>query len=52
VEVKTGTSDGSNTAIAAGDLQEGQEIVTGEMAAKAAQTGTQNPFVPRLPPRR
>ena len=50
MEVKIGTSDGSNTAVVAGDLQEGQEVVTGETTGKA-QTGTQNPFLPRLPSR-
>ena len=51
VEVKVGTSDGSNTAVVAGDLREGQEVVTGETTEKA-QTGTKNPFLPQLPPRR
>jgi multidrug efflux pump subunit AcrA (membrane-fusion protein) len=51
VEVKVGTSDGSNTAVVAGDLQEGQEVVTGETTDKA-QAGTKNPFLPQLPPRR
>jgi HlyD family secretion protein len=51
VEVKIGTSDGSNTAVVTGDLQEGQEVVTGETTDKA-QAGTKNPFLPQLPPRR
>jgi HlyD family secretion protein len=51
VEVKVGTSDGSNTAVVAGDLHEGQEVVTGETTEKA-QAGTKNPFLPQLPPRR
>jgi HlyD family secretion protein len=51
VEVKIGTSDGSNTAIATGNLQEGQEVVTGETTGQA-QAATKNPFVPQLPSRR
>jgi HlyD family secretion protein len=45
MEVKTGTSDGANTAVASGDLQEGQEVVTGENTA-STQTKTKNPFLP------
>ena len=51
VEVKIGTSDGSNTAVVAGDLREGQEVVTGETTGQA-QAATKNPFVPQLPSRR
>ena len=45
LEVKAGTSDGANTAVAADNLQEGQEVVTGENAANT-QTKTKNPFLP------
>jgi HlyD family secretion protein len=51
VEVKVGTSDGSNTAVVAGDLHDGQEVVTGETTDQA-QAGTKNPFLPQLPSRR
>jgi HlyD family secretion protein len=51
VEVKVDTSDGSNTAVVAGDLREGQEVVTGETTGQA-QAATKNPFVPQLPSRR
>jgi HlyD family secretion protein len=51
VEVKVGTSDGSNTTVISGDLQEGQEVVIGETTG-SAQVATQNPFLPKLPPRR
>ena len=51
VEVKIGASDGSNTAVVAGDLREGQELVTGETTGQA-QAATKNPFVPQLPSRR
>ena len=47
VEVKVGTSDGSNTAVTADDLKEGEEIVTGETTGPEPG-GTQNPFVPRF----
>jgi len=45
LEVKVGTSDGANTAVVAENLQEGQEVVTGEISANA-QTKMKNPFLP------
>jgi HlyD family secretion protein len=45
VDVKTGVSDGANTAVAADDLQEGQEVVIGEASA-SSQSTTKNPFLP------
>jgi HlyD family secretion protein len=47
VEVKVGTSDGSNTAVAANNLQEGEEVVTGETTGPE-QGATQNPFLPHF----
>jgi HlyD family secretion protein len=47
VEVKVGTSDGSNTAVAADNLKEGEEVVTGE-TTRPEQGGTQNPFLPHF----
>src|SRR5258707_6359301 len=47
VEVKAGTSDGANTAVASDGLRDGQEVVTGEIV-EIAQTGTKNPFVPQF----
>ena len=47
VEVKLAASDGVNTAIASDGMREGQEVVTGE-AAKSAQVGTRNPFIPQI----
>ncbi len=47
IEVKIGTSDGSNTAVTSDGLQEGQEVVTGETTGPE-QGGTQNPFVPHF----
>jgi len=47
LEVKTGTSDGANTAVAADNLQEGQEVVTGE-ASSSFQATTKNPFIPQI----
>jgi HlyD family secretion protein len=43
--VKTGTSDGANTAVAGDGLAEGQEVVVGETIANL-QSGTKNPFLP------
>ena len=45
IEVKAGTSDGANTAVVSENLQEGQEVVTGENSA-STQTKTKNPFLP------
>lgn len=45
VEVKTGASDGANTAVTADGLKEGQEVVTGEKV-ETTQAGTLNPFLP------
>ncbi len=47
LDVKMGASDGVNTAVAADNLEEGQEVVTGE-AIDAAQNATKNPFVPQI----
>ena len=47
MEVKAGVSDGANTAVAAEGLQEGQEVVTGEVSA-GSQVTTKNPFVPQI----
>ncbi len=47
VEVTAGTSDGAKTVIAAEELREGQEIVTGETAA-SAQSDVKNPFLPKV----
>jgi len=46
IEVKTGISDGSNTAVTAADLRESIEVITGEVQANT-QTSAQNPFVPQ-----
>jgi HlyD family secretion protein len=45
LEVKIGISDGANTAVTSENLQEGQEVVTGEAAANA-QAKNRNPFLP------
>ena len=45
--VMVGTSDGANTAVTAGNLSEGQELVTGESAVDS-QVSTKNPFVPQI----
>jgi HlyD family secretion protein len=47
VEVKIGTSDGVNTAVAADELREGQVVITSEIVA-TAQTDTKNPFLPAV----
>ena len=47
VEVKVGTSDGSYTAVAADNLSEDEEVVTGEITG-SEPGATQNPFVPHF----
>jgi HlyD family secretion protein len=45
VEVKVGTTDGSNTSVTADNLPEGAEVVIGESTG-SSQTATKNPFLP------
>jgi hypothetical protein len=45
LEVKVATSDGANTAVTGDNLQEGQEVVTGETSVNSQAT-TKNPFLP------
>ena len=45
VDLKIGTSDGVNTAVATENLREGQEVVTGEIVATAPAAAL-NPFLP------
>ena len=47
VEVKAGTTDGSNTTVVAENLREGAEVVTGEIS-NSSQAVTKNPFVPQI----
>ena len=47
LEVKAGISDGANTSVTADGLQEGQEVVIGEVVANS-QAATKNPFVPQI----
>ncbi len=47
IEVMAGTTDGANTAITADALREGQEVVTGEIAA-SAQSDIKSPFLPKM----
>jgi HlyD family secretion protein len=47
IEVIASTTDGANTAVTAAALREGQEVVTGEIAA-SAQSDVKNPFLPKV----
>lgn len=51
VSVVPGATDGAFTQILRGDLQEGQEVVTGIVAVEAEGAGITNPFAPPRPPR-
>jgi HlyD family secretion protein len=46
VEVNTGISDGVNTAVAANDLHEGDEVVTGDIVG--GPSNVSNPFLPKI----
>jgi len=46
VEVAVGTSDGTKTALNSGAVQEGDEVVVGDVT-DAAQAGPRNPFLPQ-----
>lgn len=48
VDVQLGLSDGTNTEVTGGDLQEGMEVVTGEARADREEVATSNPFAPKL----
>jgi HlyD family secretion protein len=51
LEVQIGLSDGLHTAITAGDLREGDEVVTGVLPpASSSSSGPTNPFMPGRPP--
>jgi HlyD family secretion protein len=47
VEVKVGITDGSGTSVSADTLEEGAEVVTGEISGNT-QAATKNPFVPQI----
>lgn len=46
VEVMAGISDGVNTAVATGDLHEGDEVVTGDVVG--GPSNVSNPFLPKI----
>ena len=46
IEVTAGISDGANTVVSADALREGDEVVTGETLASAADV--KNPFLPKV----
>jgi HlyD family secretion protein len=48
VQVRTGLTDQTNIEIVSGDLAEGDEIVTGEVHAVAAEESAGNPFTPKF----
>ena len=48
IKVKIGLSDGINTEIIGGDLQEGADVVVGEVHQDNGGGGTSNPFLPSL----
>jgi HlyD family secretion protein len=47
LEVTVGVSDGANTAVTADTLEEGREVITGEVSA-SSQAATKNPFLPQV----
>jgi HlyD family secretion protein len=49
VRVTLGGSDGTNTAVTGPELEEGMEVVIGQMVQSAGGDGTVNPFAPKFP---
>lgn len=53
IEVKLGMTDGAATEVQGDDLEEGMEVVTGEITPEmAAAPGGTNPFAPKWPSRK
>ncbi len=48
VQVKIGVTDGAMTEIVSGDIKEADRVITGEDHSSTADSGTQNPFAPKL----
>jgi len=46
--VRTGLSDGAQIELVDGEVQEGMEVVIGELPREAAGAATSNPFLPKL----
>jgi HlyD family secretion protein len=53
IRVRVGLSDGTNTEVSGGGLNEGMEVITGDVQPGEARTpsGTRSPFTPQMPPR-
>jgi hypothetical protein len=49
VPVRIGVTDGQMTALIEGDIQPGDELVTGVILPQVAQSGPRNPFVGNQP---
>ncbi len=47
INVVTGLSDGTYTEITSDELNEGDEVIAGQVSAAAASAGTTNPFAPQ-----
>lgn len=48
VRVRAGLSDGSVTEITTDELDEGDQVIVGQVAAGAAASGSTNPFAPQI----
>ncbi|MFL5243664.1 MAG: HlyD family secretion protein [Gemmataceae bacterium] len=48
IKVKTGLTDGLNTEIVGGDIEQGRAVVVGENRASDAAGGVSNPFTPKM----
>jgi HlyD family secretion protein len=49
LDVQTGLTDGIRTAIVGGELQEGDEVVTGVVPVASTSSSSNNPFMPSRP---
>ena len=53
IEVKLGMTDGAATEVSGDEIEEGMEVITGEVAPEmAAAPGGTNPFAPKFPNRK
>ncbi|MFA6499714.1 MAG: hypothetical protein WCV64_10345, partial [Desulfurivibrionaceae bacterium] len=48
IEVQTGPSDGTNTAVESAELREGMQVITGIRMSEADKNGGGSPFTPQF----
>jgi HlyD family secretion protein len=48
INVKVGSSNGTQTEVQSGELKKGLRVITGRQQQQTTETGTTNPFVPQI----